>query len=220
MRRADRLPDCILRVLLLLCLAGLPAGAAQGATEFAPEAVASWRPHGFKGFTEYAVTEKDGRIAVAGRCDGTASGLFLERPVDLTQTPILEWHWRVDAPSGHGAPETARSGDDFAARLYVVRDGGVLRWRTRAVNYVWSREQPRGADWPNPFAAQAHMVALRNAGDAGRWHVERRNVREDFRRFHGLTIDAIDAVAIMTDCDNAGGRAEAWYGTVRFLPER
>lgn len=204
-----------LALALMLLPAALPGAAAE---VFGPEAIAQWRPHGFKGETRYAVTGKDGEPALAARCDGTASGLFLERPVDLRRTPILEWRWRVDALPAAGAPETSRAGDDFAARLYAVRDGGVLRWRTRALNYVWTRGQERGADWPNPFAAQAHMVALRNAGDAGRWHVERRDLRADFRRFHGLDLDTLDAVAIMTDCDNTGGRAEAWYGSIRFLP--
>ena len=204
------------RALLALTVALPAAGATTLA--FGPAAIASWRSHSFAGETRYALAEKAGETALAARCDGTASGLFLERPVDLTQTPILEWRWRVDALPDADAPETSRGGDDFAARIYVVRDGGMMMWRTRAVNYVWSRSQPKGADWPNPFAEQARMVALRGQADLGAWHVERRDLRADFQRFHGLDLDTLDAVAIMTDCDNTGGQAEAWYGTVRFLP--
>jgi hypothetical protein len=47
---------------------------------------------------------------------------------------------------------------------------------------------------------------------------ERRNLRDDFKRYHGLDVEAIDAVAIMTDCDNRAAKASAWYGGVRFLP--
>ena len=39
------------------------------------------------------------------------------------------------------------------------------------------------------------------------------------RRHYGRDVDAVDAVAIMTDCDNRTEPAEAWYGLVRFLPK-
>ena len=202
--------------LILLAALLLPATAL--AETVAPAALAGWRAHSFKGETVYRLADKAGEPAVHALCDGTASGLFRDTPVDLTATPIIEWRWRVDSLPAAAPDERTKPGDDFAARLYVVRDGGLLPWRTRAVNYVWAAGQPPGSDWPNPFAAQAHMVALRGPADTGGWHVERRNIREDFQRFHGLDLDSIDAVAIMTDCDNRPGTAEAWYGSIRFLP--
>lgn len=95
-----------------------------------------------------------------------------------------------------------------------------MPWRSRAVNYVWASAMPVGTSWPNAYLGQTHMVALRSGPpDApGQWMTERRNVRDDFRRFHGMEIDSIDAVAIMTDCDDLGATAEAWYGGLRFLP--
>ncbi|MBK8909059.1 MAG: DUF3047 domain-containing protein [Rhodospirillales bacterium] len=80
---------------------------------------------------------------------------------------------------------------------------------------------PAGASWPNPFASQAHMVALRSGAPAapGQWVTERRNIREDFRRFHGQDVERIDAVAVMSDCDNRNASAEAWYGRIRFLSD-
>lgn len=199
---------------LLLALFPLMAGAET----FPPDTVIGWRRHSFSGETLYRLTEKDGAPAIHASCDTSASGLFRDTPVDLTQTPVIEWRWRVDTLPGDAPDETTRWGDDFAARLYVVRDGGLLLWRTRALNYVWADRIPAGQDWPNPFAEQAHMIALRSADDTGAWRTERRNVREDFRRFHGLDLASIDGVAIMTDCDNRSGTAQAWYGTIRFLP--
>ncbi len=95
-----------------------------------------------------------------------------------------------------------------------------LRWRTRALNYVWSSKKERGADWPNAYASQARMIAVRSGEDAdGVWRTERRNVLEDFQRYHDRSPDEINAVAIMTDCDDVGQPVEAWYGEIRFLPE-
>jgi hypothetical protein len=193
------------------------AGAAAAAT-FTPADVAGWRRHAFSGETAYALGEIDGEPAVAARCADSASGLFLEAPVDLAATPVIEWRWRVARTFPPGPDEATRAGDDFPARLYVVKDGGLLRWRTRALNYVWASGKPAGADWPNAYASQAHMVAVRS-GPAEGWRVERRNLRDDFRRFHGIEPDRIDAIAIMTDCDDRGAEAEAWYGTIRLLPE-
>jgi hypothetical protein len=169
------------------------------------------------GETVYSLADRDGRAAVHAQCRESASGLFLYQRLDVSNTPWLEWSWRVDQTFGD-IDETTRAGDDYPARLYVVVDGGLLRWRTRSVNYVWASRAPAGADWPNAYAAQNHMLAVRSGdGDAGRWVTERRNVVEDFRRFHGLDVTHIDAIAIMTDCDDIGSEARAWYGAIRLL---
>jgi hypothetical protein len=203
---------------LIACI-GL-ATSTSGGTAFGPEDIITWEPHAFTGVTDYRLLEVDGRLAVAATCtDGTASGLFYRKDIDLTATPILEWEWRVDETL-EGIDETTRSGDDYPARLYVVDEAPVLRWRTRALNYVWSSTSPRDTDWPNAFAAQARMIAVASAAEAGQgWRTERRNVRDDFRRFHDREPERINAVAVMTDCDNTGQETRAFYGSIRFLRE-
>jgi hypothetical protein len=205
------------RCLLVAGALALAAPAAAAPLAFAPQDILAWERERFQGETRYAL-EGDALRAV---CRNSASGLFLKRRIDLRATPILEWSWLIDAVFDDGVDEMSKGGDDFPARLYVVQDGGIAVWRTRAINYVWASSNPVGSDWPNPFASQAHMVALRSgAPDApGQWVTERRNIREDFRRYHGRDVDVIDAVAIMTDCDNRGTAAEARYGTVRFLAD-
>ena len=53
----------------------------------------------------------------------------------------------------------------------------------------------------------------------GRWVEERRNVRADFRALFGKDIRYVDAVAIMSDTDNSGGAALAYYGDITFTSE-
>lgn len=201
-------------------LGALAIARVAAADEFLPSQMLLWRHHSFSGATRYQAVHVDGREALHARCAASASGLVLERTIDLRRTPILEWSWRVDETFPPGIDERTRAGDDYPARLYVVKDGGVLRWRSRAVNYAWASAMPAGSAWHNAYLGQAHMLTLRSGPpDApGQWVTERRNVREDFRRFHGMEIDSIDAVAIMTDCDDRGETAEAWYGAIRFLP--
>lgn len=213
-----RVPAAVLAVMLLPALA--PGATAQERV-FAPEDIISWEAHSFEGETRYEVVEKDGRSAVHAVCDNaTASGLFMREEIDLDATPILEWTWRVDETFSR-IDETRRSGDDYAARVYAVREHTIARWRTRALNYVWASEQAKGADWPNAYASQAHMIALRSGADpdGGQWHTERRDLREDFATYHDRDLSTINAIAIMTDCDDVGEPVEAWYGGVRLLPE-
>jgi hypothetical protein len=202
---------------LIVGLMALAMPSFAASLEFMPRDILAWQRESFRGETAY---EMDGD-ALRARCSNSASGLFLRREIDLRLTPVIEWSWRVDAVFDGAVDEKTKAGDDFPARLYVVRDGGVAVWRTRAISYVWASAAPPGSNWPNPFAPQAHMVALRSGAPPapGRWVTERRNIREDFRLYHGRDIQAIDAVAIMTDCDNRAGAAEAWYGPVRFLAE-
>ncbi len=207
------------RFALLLTL--VPAVAAAGGTTYTPADIIDWKPHSFSGETDYRLVEKDGREAIHARCeDGTASGLVLEQGIDIASTPILEWEWRVDA-TFEGIDETRRAGDDYAARLYAVDERRIARWRTRAVNYVWASGKETGADWANAYASQARMVAVRSSadGDGGAWVTERRDLREDFRDYHDRDVETVDALAIMTDCDDTGEPVEAWYGEIRLLPE-
>ncbi|MCP1676416.1 hypothetical protein J2T57_003577 [Natronocella acetinitrilica] len=199
----------------------LAAGAAHGAERtFEPADIVDWDNHSFEGETRYDLVEIDGRPAVHAVCtDSTASGLFFREEIDLEQTPIIEWSWRVDEVFDD-LDETVRAGDDYPARLYVVDERTVLRWRTRALNYVWSSDMEQGADWPNAYASQARMIAVRSGTeDGGTWVTERRNIRDDFQRFHDQDKTSINAIAIMTDCDDTGQEAEAWYGEIRLLAE-
>lgn len=175
-----------------------------------------WKEKSFEGHTRYRPVEIDGKRVLRAESHGAASGWFREIRVDLTRTPVLHWRWRVAGTLG-AIDETSKEGDDYAARIYVI-DESAFFWRTRAVNYVWASSRPRGATWPNAFAGDnAQMVAVRS-GDAkaGEWVEEARNVREDFRRLFGEDVDGIDAVAIMTDTDNTGRSATAWYGDIWF----
>lgn len=202
---------------LLLFLLALPCSATPVAVgRFSSQGLAGWEAHRFAGETRYRLVEQEGTQVVEALSAGTASGLYRTIRVDLTRTPYLNWRWRVENTLS-GVDETTRAGDDYPARIYVVREGGLAFWNTRALSYVWASRQPAGSHWPNAFTDRAGMIAVRS-GDAGldRWHEERRDVREDFRRLFGEEIDSVDVVAIMTDTDNGGGRARAWYGDIWF----
>ena len=194
-----------------------PAIAAKAPERFSDGDLSGWQEKIFRGRTAYALVDSEGAMVLRARCDATASALYLARRVDLRQTPWLRWRWRVDHVFAN-VDEQSKQGDDFPARVYVVTGGGLLPWNTLAVNYVWASREPQGTDWSNAYTENAHMVALRSGNaQAKHWQVETRNVRQDFKRFHGKEVKRIDGVAVMTDCDDAGGRTESWYGDIEFL---
>lgn len=171
-----------------------------------------WEPVRFEGETTY--TLDDGCWKAEAR--GTASGLVSKHPVDLQAMPYLHWQWQSTVrPDWPERDEKSRAGDDFIARVYVIRKGW-FPWQTRAINYVWSRQYPEGSHWPNPFASQAHMVVVQGPAITTGWQSFSRNVREDFRRYHGMEVNEVDALAIMTDGDNTGATVSACYRLPAF----
>ena len=178
-----------------------------------------WEVEEFEGETRYRVVEVDGRRVVEADSAATASSLYLEREIDLTETPILEWSWRIEKPLAVD-DERIKDGDDFAARIYVVAPGEGWFDMPRAVNYVWANQADVGESWPNPFTSKVMMIAVQSGeGEAGTWQTYRRNVRADFRRLFGMEVDELEGIAVMTDSDNCGQSARAWYGEIAFHPE-
>ena len=212
-------PKWFLRLLCLVVPLGAGGARADSVEVLRNGDIAGWEEKVFEGATVYETVRHDDRDAVRATSRGTASGLYLRRRIDLDKTPILRWWWRVDATLGD-IDERTRDGDDYSARVYVIRSHPVLLWRTRAVNYVWASTMAAGETWPNAYTDSSRHVAVRS-GDAlaGRWVEERRDVRADFRELFGESVRHVDAVAIMTDTDNAGGEAVAYYGDITFTSE-
>lgn len=195
--------NCIPALLMLsvtLCSSALWAQTPPG-----------WREVSFAGHTDYRLGEAAGQPCWQARAEGSASGLVREQELDVSATPWLVWQWHAQVPAAWpSSEEKQKAGDDFQARVYVVKKGW-LPWQTRAINYVWSRQYPPGSHWPNPFASQAEMVVVQGPGGSGQWQAFARNVQEDFRRYHQMEVDSVDAIAIMTDGDNTGSLVQSCY---------
>ena len=175
-----------------------------------------WQEHSFKGHTSYQLTEMDGQPSIKAVSMNSASALVKKVSINLNKTPYMYWRWRVDGVLDN-PNERTRQGDDYPARIYVVKEGDWTPWRTRSINYVWSSSQPVGTVWPSAYTKQSMMVAVRSGvSDALHWKAERRNVKEDFKRLFGQDVHQIDLVALMTDTDNTEARASAWYGEIYF----
>ena len=88
-----------------------------------------------------------------------------------------------------------------------------------AISYVWDNRLAPGTVLENANTDRVRMIVVRSGdADANRWVVEERNVLEDYRLAFREEPPPVAGVAIMTDTDDTGGRAVAWYGDIVFRP--
>ncbi len=210
--------SCTFFIVLLLLnpLAGLAVERVD-VGNFSSGILDGWEEKVFKGKTHYQLVSENLKKVLRADSQAGASGLVREIKIDLNKTPILNWSWRVDNQLKN-LNERLKSGDDYAARIYIVVSGGFAFWKTRSLNYVWASKIPVGSHWPNAFAKDNVIMIAQQSGPAGvgQWHHQQRNIQADLKRYFGEEIDSIDAVAIMTDTDNSGQKATAWYGDIFF----
>lgn len=175
-----------------------------------------WEEKAFVKQTDYAIVNDGEKQVLKAHTQASASGLFKKIDIDLSKTPYLNWSWRADSIyKGHN--EQTTDGDDYPVRIYVVVSGGWFFWQTRALNYVWSSNQEKNTVWPNAYTSRAKMIAIRSGKQSlGQWLTEKRDIRADFKRYFGENIDEINAIAVMSDSDNTGQSATAYYGDIFF----
>lgn len=179
----------------------------------------TWQERSFSGNTDYTVTtDNDLRTIVRAATNGNASALYRQGHIDLTATPCLSWRWRISATAPDSLDERSKAGDDFAARVYVVKRGGLAFWRTKTINYVWSASQPVDQRWPNAYAGDNALMWSLNSGNqkAGDWVTHSRDIQQDWRQAFSESIDHLDGIAIMTDGDDSSSTLSAAYADLHF----
>ncbi len=171
----------------------------------------------FNNETKYQIIQFEDDKVLRAESQASASGLLLKKQVALNKTPYLNWRWRIEKRLPELA-ETTKSGDDYAARIYLIHSDGWFFWQTKALNYVWSSRKVKEQSWPNAYAPDnAMMKALRGQADeSGTWFTEKRHVANDFKAWLGENVAQIDGLAIMTDTDDSQGHAIVYYGNIYF----
>lgn len=197
-----------------------------------------WKPLTFPKIPQHTTYQlvKDGdRVAVKAVGQASSSGLTKEVLIDPKEYPIIQWQWKVSNVLKHG-DVAKKEGDDYPARIYVtfqydsqkVGLFGKAKYETAkliygqypplgAINYIWESRAPVGTTVPNPYTDQVHMIVVESGSTKlNTWITEERNVYEDYKRVFGQEPPMISGVAIMTDTDNTGESAEAYYGDIVF----
>jgi len=164
------------------------------------------------------VADNDQRV-LRLRSKGETSTIIrdLGASVDLNETPILEWSWKViTLPSGGNACQ--KSTDDEAAQVYIAWLRAPESVRSRMIGYVWDSTAPVGTICKSEKLGTVTYIVVRSGSDGlGKWIPERRNVVEDFRRIYGETPDKPNALALGIDSDDTRSSAESFIGPIAFM---
>lgn len=210
-------PTLLATILIFGWLPEINADTTFKVGQFETKNLDGWEPIEFNDTTTYEFVKDEKSYVLQASSDKSASGLVFERDIDLKKFPYLNWRWRIDKPLPKQNEQT-KSGDDYAARVYVIVSDGWFFWQTKALNYVWSSSDEHEKSWANAYAPDnTQMLSLRTRKDSfGVWYVEKRNVYQDLRRYLGKEYFQIKAVAIMTDSDDSGLKSSAMYGDIYF----
>jgi len=180
---------------------------------FSFEGLAGWERKTFKGLTEYSLTSENNITVVKAVSQGAASGMVKKVSFDPEKYRYLRWSWKI-LHTISGGDEKTKAGDDYAARIYVVFSGKYF-WQTKAINYIWANHLNTGASLANAYTSSAMMVAVQSGpGNTGQWQSEKRDIFTDYKNLFGSDPGQVSAVAIMTDTDDTGENATAWYGDI------
>ena len=204
---------CLVQTCLIFTTTAVGHAEELVVSRFELEGLSGWTPKSFEGQTEYRLQKEDGRVVVQATSHAAASGMVKQLEFDPAEYRYLRWSWKI-ADTVKGGDEKTKAGDDYAARLYVVFPG-LFFWQTKAINYIWANKLPKGETIPNSFTSNAMMVAVESGTSlAGRWLQEERDIWADYKQLFGQDPPKAGAVAMMTDTDNTGASAVAWYGDI------
>ncbi|XWN28693.1 MAG: DUF3047 domain-containing protein [Marinobacter salarius] len=198
-----------------------------------------WEPMEFPKIdrhSRYQLTDDNGEQVVKATTDNSASGLIARVFVEPGDSLILRWRWKVSNVYEQGNARK-KEGDDYPARIYVAfefepDEAGFFERAKRktvevvfgeelpgnALNYIWANRLPVGEIVANPFTDTTMMVAV-NSGTAntGEWVTVERDIVADYRKAFDREPPKLVGVAIMSDSDNTGASATAWYGDVSLV---
>ncbi len=238
------MPALLLGALLFLCAAspvlsgeiltvGGFSSASPGTT--LPE---HWEPLLFEkipAHTRYTLVKDEGITVVKAESRAAASGLIRRILIDPGKYPVIRWRWKISNVI-NGSDPRRKVGDDYPARLYITfaYDPARLDFLERlkfqaaralygnipgaAINYIWATETPVGTWTDNAYTAYTRMYVVESGrGRIGEWIVEERNILQDYIQAFGRRPPLINGVAIMTDTDNTGEQATAYYGDIVFM---
>ncbi len=186
-------------------------------SQFSKQNLDGWNEKEFKNLTVYSFVKEGDTTVLQAHTKNSASGLFKEQTIDLVEYPYLNWSWKTTTQLNVGDEKT-KQGDDYSARIYIIKDGGFFFWNTKALNYVWAKHEAIESVWPNAFAPDnAMMIAIRSKNDPQNvWFKEKRDLAKDFKLAFGEDINEIDGIAIMADTDNSHDETVSYFGELYF----
>lgn len=212
---------------------GVPPFSANPPGDATPLGWRPWTLHRTKRPTRYQLVAEGNTTILQADADRSASGLITRLSVELSSQTQLAWRWRVRSLIDDADP-TIGARDDAPVRLALAFEGDLARLSVRdrlfaervkllaghdlpyaTLMYIWTNAAPVGTHIPNQHTGRIRkLVVDSGTADLGRWREHRRSVEADFRDVFGEAPGRLVAVALMTDTDNTGSQARAYYGDI------
>ncbi len=172
------------------------------------------------GLPQYDITieENEGHrvLHLKSKIESTVIRRDIRGRVNLKETPILEWTWKViTLPKGGDCRK--KSADDQAAQIYIVWSRFPEAVRSQIIGYIWDSTAPAGSIVKSEKTSTVTYVVMRSgAADLGKWITERRNVVDDYKKIYGSPPDNPGYISIAIDSDDTASSAESLFGSVLF----
>ena len=179
--------------------------------------------------TQYTIERLDAESVLKAFSDNSASGIVFREKINVYETPLLEWRWKIMNVIKDGDAQK-KSGDDYPLRIYVMFEynpdksdffESVLYESARfiygeypphsSLNYIWANREQTSEIIPNSYTDKAQMIITEQGTEnLDIWLTESVNILEDYQRPFGENPPTLAAIAIMSDSDNTGENAIAY----------
>ncbi len=208
-------------------------------SSLAPHGVQPWRhlPLPGKRATSFKFTPVDGRDALEVLAESSASMMRKQVRIEPKDVGQLHFSWKVRNLIA-SADLAARDADDAPVRLVLAFEGDRSRFSPKnallselaramtgeempyaTLMYVWCNVRAPESVVHNPRTDRIRKIVVESGEQRlGQWLDYSRDVRADFIQAFGEEPGALVAIGVMTDSDNTGSVARAWYGPLQMVP--
>lgn len=145
---------------------------------------------------------------------------LLDKEINIHETPILKWKWRIHS-TPVGGDESSNNSNDSAASVYMVMDTGRVLFQTvpKSIRYTWSSTLPKGKEISRFFGNQKIIVLGTGNEHNGEWMTFERNVVEDYKRLFGeIPPEQPIAMLILSSGNSTNSLAKADYDDFELHP--
>ena len=235
----------IATVYAVLLSAASPGAADARIAKFSQAAANAAMPAGWGPLTlssvpasRYTLVRDGETVVLRAEAAASASGLAFAFAPPVAGARKLRWRWKGERLPA-GADTTQRASDDAVARIYVTfrHPPEKLTMAQRALDemmrtlygeapphatllYVWDNKAAVGSARRNAYSDRVHNFVV-ESGSARRsqWQAYERDVVADYEMAFGGPAPPISGIALMTDADNTGSSALAYYGDITLSVE-
>jgi hypothetical protein len=167
---------------------------------------------------DMTIVEDGGKkvLHLKSKNEGSTISREVKGKVNLKDTPILEWTWKmVTLPKGGNS--CVKATDDQAGQVFVMWPRFPEQVRSQIIGYVWDSTQPVGTTCKSEKTGMVTYIVVRSgAAEAGKWLTERRNVAQDYKKIYGDNPDNPGVVSISIDSNDTNSYSESFMGAISF----